>query len=291
MATLLCRLHHTHHDIFEQPNKRRGGLSQLQPRPPHASATLTTTALTAVPRGLRAGVHLGKEVLAARLETRLDEVAVLVSDPEHDTLDVLGTEVSENGLQHLERLVAAKNVLNGWEVGGLLVTMNPQFLSVHVLGVAVDLGTKEFKGGVSRRLGAVVLDKLLNSAVKELLHRRGLLGLPTKRRAGVRVGLQGNEALRSLLPCLYGTASEPLAVSVTEHSSSVTLEGRDDVTTFSKSRAHEVTDFLADGVKNLAVALVVESHVKDNGHLLHYCCPFLLVIVARVGVFLLVAPS
>ena len=290
MATLLCRLHHTHHDIFEQPNKRRGGLSQLQPRPPHASATLTTTALTAVPRGLRAGVHLGKEVLAARLETRLDEVAVLVSDPEHDTLDVLGTEVSENGLQHLERLIIDKDLLDGREVSGLLVTMNPQFLSVHVLGVAVDLGTKEFKGGVSRRLGAVVLDKLLDGAVKELLHRRSVLGLPSECRASVRVGLQSDESIRSLLSSLHGASGEPLAISITEHGGSITLKRGDDVTTLGKSRVHKVTDLLADSVKDLAVTILVEGHVKDNGHLLH-CCPFLLVIVARVGVFLLVAPS
>ena len=62
------------------------------------------------------------------------------------------------------------------------------------------------------------------------------------------------------------------------------------MTTISQSRVHEIADLLADGVNDLTVAILVEGHVKDNGHLLHSCCPFLLVIVARVGVRLLVAP-
>ena len=247
--------------------------------------------MAAVPRGLRASVHLREEVLAPNLEARLDEVAVLVSDPEHDSLDVLGTEVSEDWLQHLERLVAVKDVLDGREAISLLLTMDPQLISSHLLRVTVDLWTKEFKGGVSRRLYTVVLDELLDSLVQELLHWRGLLGLPTERRAGVRVSLQRNEALRSLLASLHSTTGEPVALSVTEHSSSVTLEGGDNVTALSQGLAHKAANLLADGVKNLAVALVVEGHVKDNGHLLHSCCPFLLVIGARVGVFLLVAPS
>ena len=65
---------------------------------------------------------------------------------------------------------------------------------------------------------------------------------------------------------------------------------RDDVTTLSQSAVNEVSDLLTNSVKDLALTLRIEGHVKDNGHLLH-CCPFLLVIVARVVVPLLAAPS
>ena len=292
MATLLCRLHHIHHAFFliNQAKKKRPQSVKYQGRLT-PSAALTTATLAAVPRGLGAGVHLRKEILTAYLETRLDKVAISVSDPEHNTLDVLGTEVSEDGLEHLEGLGVVKNVLNGWEASGLLLTMNPQLISSHLLRVSVDLGTNQLKCGVTRRLSAVVVNEPSNGSVKELLHWRGLLGLPAKCRASVGVGLQRDEALRCLLPCLHSTARKPVAVSVTEHSGSITLECRDDVTTLSQSRVHKVADLLADGVKDLALALVVKGHVKDNGHLLH-CCPFLLVIVARfVGVRLLVAPS
>ena len=47
---------------------------------------------------------------------------------------------------------------------------------------------------------------------------------------------------------------------------------------------NEVTDVSTNSVEYRAVALLVEVEVKNDGHLLHCYCPFLLVIGARVGI-------
>ena len=246
------------------------------------STPLTTTTLTAT-GGLRALVHLREEVLAAHLEAWLNQTSVLVSSPEHDPLNVPGAEVSEDGLQHLEWIVAVQDVLNGRELGGSLTAMDPQLVSGHLLRVTVDLRPQHLKGGAPRWLGPVVFNESSDSPVEELLHGGGLLGLPPEGDASVRVCLQGDEPLRGLLAGAHSPASEPVPVSVAEHGRPVTLERGNDSLPFSQSLVHKVTDVPANGVKYGAVALLVEVEVENDGHLLHCCCPFLLVVDARVG--------
>jgi hypothetical protein len=245
------------------------------------STPLTATTLTAT-GGLRALVHLREEVLAAHLEARLNQTSVLVSSPEHDTLNVPGTEVSENRLQHPKGVITGKDLLNGRELGGSLTAMDPQLISGHLLRVTVNLRPQKFESGVLRWLSLVVLNESSNSPVEELLHGRRLLGLPPESDASVRVCLQGDEPLRGLLARSHSPASKPLPISVTKHGCPISLERGNDSLPLSQSVGHEVTDVPANGVEHHAVALIVEVEVKNDGHLLHYHCPFLLVIGARV---------
>lgn len=101
------------------------------------SASITTSATATAPGGLRAFIHLREEVLTAHLEARLNQGSALVSSPEHDPLNVPGTEVSEDRLQHLERIVAVQDVLNGRELDGPLLAVDPQLISSNLLRVTV----------------------------------------------------------------------------------------------------------------------------------------------------------
>jgi hypothetical protein len=245
---------------------------------------MPTSTTATVPRGLRTLIHLREEVLTTHLESRLNQASVLIGSPEHDPLNVSGTEVSENRLQHPKGVITGKDLLNGRELGGSLAAMDPQLISSNLLRVTVNLRPQKFESGTLRRLGLVVLNESSNSPVEELLHGGRILGLPPESDASVRVCLQRNETLRGLLARAHSTASKPLPISVTEHGCPVALERGDDSLPFSQGVGHEVTDVPANGVKYGAVALLVEVEVENDGHLLHCCCPFLLVVDARVVV-------